>query len=214
MEKLEIPFSTVPGIPSPEDVISYLKELQPIAIDKNPWPQYSHSVKASYSIAHNGNAIFLKYHVVEDHMLAGSSTNGDIHKDSCVEFFIAFEDDNSYYNLEFNSLGWGKIGYGADRENRTLLSASLINRVATSCRINSSAKKNGDKLFTWEMVLVIPLAIFCHHNFSSFKVLRARGNFYKCGDNMPEPHFLTWSLIKSPTPDFHQKEYFAEIEFS
>ena len=213
MEKLEIPFIAIPGIPVPDDIISYFNELCPIAINNNPWPQNSHSVKANYSIAHNGNAIFLKYHIEEDHVLASSSTNGNIHKDSCVEFFIAFGEDENYYNLEFNSLGWGKIGYGPDRENRTLLSASVVDMVATSCKINSSVK-NGDKLFKWNIILVIPLAVFYHNNFSSFKALRARGNFYKCGDGMPEPHFLTWNLIKAPAPDFHQKEYFAELEFS
>lgn len=213
MEKLEIPYISLSGIPIPEDVNPYLEHFPKIPISNNPWPQFQNNVKAKYTIAHNGSAIFLKFQIVEQHVLASSSTNGDIHKDSCVEFFIAFEDDDNYYNLEFNSLGWGKIGYGSGRSNRTLLSESMIDLISSSCKINSRTI-DGNKLFTWTITLVIPATVFYHNSFFTFKGLKARGNFYKCGDEIPVPHFLTWKMINTSEPDFHTNEFFGDLEFS
>ncbi|WP_369804276.1 carbohydrate-binding family 9-like protein [Chitinophaga sp. MD30] len=43
----------------------------------------------------------------------------------------------------------------------------------------------------------------------------SQGNFHKCGDEMPTPHFLTWNHVSTHThtPDFHRKEDFEEILF-
>ncbi|HEX8038127.1 MAG TPA: carbohydrate-binding family 9-like protein [Chryseosolibacter sp.] len=38
-------------------------------------------------------------------------------------------------------------------------------------------------------------------------------DFYKCGDNLPEPHFITWNDVKAPKPDFHLPEFFGRINF-
>lgn len=213
MRKLEIPYIAVSGVPSPEDIIPYLDQLVAMPIANNPWPKYKNDVKAKYTIAHNGNAIFLKFNIIEQYVLASSATNGDIHKDSCVEFFIGFEEDENYYNLEFNSLGWGKIGYGTERLNRILLPESTIDLVSSSSKINSKSV-NGSKLFDWSIALVIPASVFYFNNFHTLKGLKARGNFYKCGDEIPSPHFLTWNMIETAEPDFHTNEFFGKIEFS
>ncbi|TKB99204.1 carbohydrate-binding family 9-like protein [Pedobacter cryophilus] len=213
MEKLQIPFIEIAGIPSSNDVALCLNQLHPIEIGHNPWPQFSNSVKANYTIAHNGNAIFLKYQIEEGYVLANATTNQNVHNDSCVEFFIAFGEDENYYNLEFNCLGWSKIGYGFNRKNRYLLPSCIVETISSFTRIEAAAV-NAVKLFDWEITVVIPLSVFSFHNFNSFKSLKARGNFYKCGTKMPEPHYLTWNLVKSLEPDFHRKEDFALMEFS
>ena len=38
-------------------------------------------------------------------------------------------------------------------------------------------------------------------------------NLYKCGDKTSHPHWLTWSIIDKPKPDFHVPEYFGILEF-
>lgn len=38
-------------------------------------------------------------------------------------------------------------------------------------------------------------------------------NFYKCGDDLPKPHYLCWNPIKSETPDFHLPEFFGNAIF-
>ncbi|WP_350005689.1 carbohydrate-binding family 9-like protein, partial [Phocaeicola dorei] len=40
-----------------------------------------------------------------------------------------------------------------------------------------------------------------------------RANFYKCGDELQKPHFLSWSPIKIEKPDFHRPDFFGLLEF-
>jgi hypothetical protein len=37
-------------------------------------------------------------------------------------------------------------------------------------------------------------------------------NFYKCGDETPEPHFLSWNPIDLPKPNFHVPQFFGQLE--
>ena len=39
-----------------------------------------------------------------------------------------------------------------------------------------------------------------------------KGNFYKCGDKTEIPHFGMWSPIDSEKPNFHQPQFFGEME--
>ena len=65
----------------------------------------------------------------------------------------------------------------------------------------------------WELALRIPVSTFFLHNLSGFDGLQAKGNVYKCGDNLPVPHFISWNPIKTENPDFHRSEFFGEITF-
>lgn len=33
-------------------------------------------------------------------------------------------------------------------------------------------------------------------------------NFYKCGDDLPAPYYLSWNKIIAPKPDFHYPDFF------
>ena len=185
--------------------------FKPILIQSNPWPNFKHFVKANYTIAHNGNAIFLKYEVQENYLQANATTNGEVHQDSCVEFFITLDGNDNYCNLEFNCLGNSKIGYGSSRSDRILVDSDLVESIASVSKIKTHII-NSKKAFAWEIILVIPLTVFCYSNLNSFKGVRAQGNFYKCGDDLPQPHYLAWNLIKADEPDFHRPDFFGELE--
>ena len=40
-----------------------------------------------------------------------------------------------------------------------------------------------------------------------------RANFYKCGDKLTTPHFLSWNKIDLPSPCFHCPPFFGQIHF-
>jgi len=42
---------------------------------------------------------------------------------------------------------------------------------------------------------------------------RVKANFYKCGDNMKTPHYLSWNPIGTERPNFHTPDYFGTIVF-
>ena len=213
VRRLEIPFIDTNGLKEIEQISQLMGGLKTTPIDCNPWPVYQANADAKFSMAHNGQSILLKYIIAEKYLLANEKTNGNIHNDSCVELFIAF-DNNGYYNLEFNCLGFTKIGYGTSRHGRRLLPVDVIKQLSFSSKINSNSTINTNTGFDWEIMLVIPKEIFTKHQIVSFHNLKAKGNFYKCGDGLPQPHFLTWNRIEAEKPDFHRKEFFGELEFS
>lgn len=38
-------------------------------------------------------------------------------------------------------------------------------------------------------------------------------NFYKCGDKLQTPHFLSWNPINLEKPNFHCPEFFGTLNF-
>lgn len=213
VRRLEIPFLETKDTQKVDELNQLMDRLQAVPIDCNPWPAYQANVQAKFMMAHNGQAILLKYIIAEKYLAANEVTNGNIHNDSCVELFIAF-DDLGYYNLEFNCLGFTKIGYGSDRNDRQLLPVDVIKQLSFSSKINANSTLNSNHGFDWEIMLVIPKEVFKEHQLKSFNHLKAKGNFYKCGDGLPQPHFLTWNMIEADQPNFHRKDFFGELAFS
>ena len=212
MNKLEIPYINISATKDTASLDALLDNVAHLPISCIPWPEYASETKADFSIAHDNDSILLRYKITEKYLTANAVDNGAIHKDSCVEFFISFDHDPAYYNLEFNCLGFTKIGYGLSRNNRELLPLEVIKKLSFSSKINSNLNKEMDG-FDWEILLIIPKEIFVHHQIQSFHNLTAKGNFYKCGDGLPEPHFLSWNMIEAKEPDFHKSEYFGMLEF-
>lgn len=213
VRRLEIPFLETDDVKEIDKLNQLMDGLSAVPIDCNPWPIYQANAEAKFLMAHNGEAILLKYVIAEKYLVANEVTNGNIHNDSCVELFIAF-DEHGYYNLEFNCLGFTKIGYGDGRNDRKLLPVDVIKQLSFSSKINANSTINSNDGFDWEIMLVIPKQIFIEHAIVSFNNLKAKGNFYKCGDGLPQPHFLTWNMIEAEAPDFHRKDFFGELEFS
>ncbi|WP_308990412.1 carbohydrate-binding family 9-like protein [Mariniflexile litorale] len=182
-------------------------------IDQYPWGKTDEFQKIRFKIAHNNKNIYLYYDVTEPEMMAKYSNHNDpVCKDSCVEFFIAFEKDANYYNFEFNSLGTCLLAWGPDRYNRQLLDTKKINLIKVKTKIKR-VNKNGLTLFNWKTFIKIPLKTFSFSSIKSLENIKARANFYKCGDDLSKPHYITWNTIKSEKPDFHLKSYFGDIEF-
>ncbi len=174
---------------------------------------YDYKPDAGFAIAHSLNFIFLKYYIIEQEVKAVfTRTNDPVYRDSCVEFFICFDNDKNYYNLEFNSNGTCLMGYGPIRENRSLLPIDLIEKIQ-----NLTIKIESDSIFhggCWQLTLAIPKEAFCFNLTGAICSKTARANFYKCGDDLAVPHFFAWNNICTEHPDFHQPDYFGELYFS
>ena len=68
---------------------------------------------------------------------------------------------------------------------------------------------------TWVVEYRIPFSILKeYHAFSNPGEASVwRANFYKCADESSHPHWITWSPIDNPTPDFHLPDYFGKLVF-
>jgi hypothetical protein len=214
MKKLKAPLLiTINKTTAMEQVSSSLDELDKELIDIAPWPEYNYKPGVSFSIAHGDDCIFLKFYVTEDVVKASYfKPNDPVYKDSCVEFFISFDEDEEYYNLEFNAIGTCKLNFGKNRNERLLISEELIKTIRFLATFQNNIA-NDSKGIKWELALMIPVDVFSKHNIKSLSGRKCAGNFYKCGDDLPVPHFLCWNNIQSVEPDFHLRKYFGEIMF-
>ena len=189
-------------------VTASLEKLTTHPIDAVPWPKFSYKPEVRFCIAHNGSSIFLHFHVQETAVCAAVwETNGPVSEDSCVEFFIAF-DEAGYYNLECNAIGTLHVAFGSNRSQRTFLDTSVITTIQRQSVINKTAAET-----EWKVAMVIPLSVFMYHNITTLSGKKATANFYKCGDDLPQPHYLAWKSIRAPEPDFHLPQYFGTLEF-
>ncbi|PTN06284.1 carbohydrate-binding family 9-like protein [Mangrovibacterium marinum] len=183
----------------------------PIAIFS--WDEQSPKPDVQFKIAHNNEAILLQYQVRESELIARYSHNNEpVYKDSCVEFFVSFTGGKDYYNLEFNSLGTCLGGYGPERQNRERLSADTLRQIKLQSTISRNSAEQPDCI-EWQLNILIPASVFQHTPIDTLAGLKADANFYKCGDELSQPHYLSWKKIDTPTPDFHQPPYFGKIEF-
>jgi hypothetical protein len=196
-----------------QEINDLMNNLPRHAIKIASWPQDNAQPEVYFSIAHSDADMYIKYFVREQSLRAfNRHANEPVYQDSCVECFIAW-DDKGYYNFEFNCLGTCLAAFGPSRENRTPLDASVIANIQRISAINTLFNGNPDELISWYLTIKIPLGVFIEHNLQSLSGKEARANFYKCGDGLPQPHYLSWQKINTPSPDFHRPEFFAEISF-
>ena len=181
-------------------------------IDTVNWKEYPYVPDVKFRIAHTGDAILLNYRVNEEAVRAvAEDDNGRVWEDSCVEFFVTF-DGKQYHNIECNCVGTILSAVGPERENRKLLAAEQLDKIKRKSTLDKdSIPVNGP--VEWEVSLIIPVEIFAASGGDSFDGIEARGNFYKCGDLLPTPHFLSWNPIEIPAPNFHRPDYFGKIIF-
>ena len=186
---------------------------------KNPvevlnWKGFGYKPDVKFSIAYTGHEILLKYYVTEQWFKAEKTeTNQAVYEDSCVEFFVSPSDDGIYYNLEFNGIGTCLMGSGTGRENRRRTDPEIISMIRrrTSAGEKSVSEKSGG--FSWTITIAIPFDVLFHHSITELKGKTFRANFYKCGDKLSVPHFVTWNPVGTEKPDFHRPEYFGFLKF-
>ena len=192
-------------------------------IDVAQWPERNNGYKPEvrFRIAYSQQMLFIEYYVKEANIKALYSEDKDSKpfKDSCCEFFFSPECNNNYYNMELNCIGKGtfafrrggrkgpKIAYGEEIMKRIFRYSTL-----GEAPIETSGKENGE-LFEWKLTVAIPLECFTETPMNELKGKTMRANFYKCGDDMPKPHFLTWNRIELDKPDFHTPDFFGALTF-
>lgn len=70
-------------------------------------------------------------------------------------------------------------------------------------------EKKGD--FNWHLIAGIPFKLLDLED-SYYPARAVWANFYKCGNKLTSPHYLSYRKIETSSPDFHRPEYFAEME--
>lgn len=201
--------------PDLDSVSEALDRLQKNRIDQVNWKSFDYKPEASFSIGYTQHEIMLKFYVAEDYFKAEKTeSNQNVFEDSCVEFFVSPADDAIYYNLEFNGIGTCLMGSGTSRENRKKADPDIIGLIRRKASFGKEPMVEIKGKSEWMLTIAVPLRAFFHHEIETLKGKTMRANFYKCGDKLTVPHYLTWSPSGTAKPDFHRPEFFGMIRFN
>lgn len=183
-------------------------------IDIVNWKEYPYHPEAAFRIAHTADSILIHYKVTEGSVRAKyGEDNGAVWTDSCMEFFSIPAGDGVYYNMECSCIGTFLVGTGAERNNRVHAPREVMEKVSRWSSLGRTPFEERIGECTWEVALVIPYTVFFKHRITSLDGQTIKANFYKCGDELQTPHFLSWNPINIEKPDFHRPDFFGSLEF-
>lgn len=202
---------------SPEgEVVPSLLDENEVAfqpLDVVNWKDYPYKPEVSFRIAHTGREILLHYKVKEASVRAvAAHDNGRVWEDACVEFFVSPDGDSCYYNFECNCIGKLLIQGGGGKD-RPMASPEVLGMVKRWSSLGNVPFDEKIGECSWELTMVIPVSAFFRHSPDSLDGKTMKGNFYKCGDKLQTPHFLSWNPILLKQPMFHCPACFGTLSF-
>ncbi len=189
--------------------------LETHSVDCLNWPeQFPERPEVGFKIAHSGDEIYLKFYVHESELRAAfTADNGQPWTDSCVEFFvIPGEEGSPYYNIEMSCIGYGLL-HTRDAQGQIVMLEKEVGQIRRLPSLPREAIENTEGDFRWTLTMAIPVSAFACTEVAPLSGRTLRGNFYKCGDGLPRPQYLSWSPIDTPRPSFHQPKFFGELRF-
>ncbi len=174
------------------------------------WQEYPYRPDVAFSVARSRTHLAVLYHVRGlDLRAMAMEDNGNVWEDSCCEFFAADPSDGTYYNFEMNCIGTLLASKRTSRENAEMFSAEALSRVVRHSTLQRKQRELDGKIFGWSIGMCVPFDLIGADPDNLPSSIRA--NFYKCADKSAHPHFLSWSPIDVPSPDFHRPEFFGEL---
>jgi len=200
--------------------------------DKSPWKAIpselirnymgkkpNHFPRAEVKIAYDDMAIYVMFRVEDRYVRSVAAEDQDnVWEDSCVEFFFTPDCDVSkgYFNLEMNCGGTilFHFQHGAGKD-RIVIPKRECDKMRRAHSLPRIIDPEIDKPITWTVEYWLPIALlekYCKVT-SPAPNVEWRANFYKCADNTSHPHWLTWSPVDYPKPNFHLPQFFGILEF-
>lgn len=170
------------------------------------WSEYPYAPEVSVRVAFTDKALVVMFEVEEENVRAvATENNGPVWEDSCVEVFLANPVGEGYFNFEINCIGTKLAARRTSRHDAEHFGPEKMEKIIchTSLPHEPIDAENG----RWSLVEVIPFELIGLDSAPS----SLRANFYKCGDKCRTPHFLSWSPIGLPSPDFHCPQFFGEL---
>ena len=191
-----------------EDALAAVSGGQAYPLECVNWAEYPYAPEVSFHVAHSDKAFAVFFKVKESHVRAVSlEANGPVWEDSCVEIFLANPAGEGYFNFETNCIGTSLAAKRRSKTDADMFGEELMSQIRTIGSHPHEAIDSKGEGQEWTMLKIIPFSVLG----LSEKPAMLKGNFYKCGDCCEQMHFLSWSPIDLPTPNFHCPEFFGEI---
>jgi len=191
------------------DFEARLSDLPRAEIDVFPWG--SSGAPESYAVlAYDAEGIHVFMRSDETTIRAEQTEqNGPIYTDSCLEFYLMPDSrDGLYFNFECNPRGVIFLSVGKERAGRTL----IVDEGPAYFKMKAPQSPPGYEGKFWSVSYCLPFE-FIGKYIPEFRPgsKAMRGNFYKCGNLLPEPHWGCWNRVEWIKPDFHRPEYFGSL---
>ncbi|MBI9070371.1 MAG: carbohydrate-binding family 9-like protein [Melioribacteraceae bacterium] len=194
------------------------KNTEHLEIDNYRPEGSDHHPKTSVKLCYNYNGIFSIYKVEDKYIRAvHNDFQGDVYKDSCVEFFVKPKDDKGYFNFEFNCIGniiaGHKKGIVDGKKETCRFTKNEIDLIKVKTSLSGIIENEIKEPLTWYLSFFIPFSLFEKHigNLKKISESSWKANFYKCGDKTSHPHWVSWSPVSEL--NFHLPECFGKIIF-
>lgn len=201
----------ISGMESMSDA-DLLKTLE-AATEYNPvacvnWKEYPYAPQVGFHIAWSDEGLAVLFKVREDHVLGTAmEINGPVWEDSCVEVFIDDPQSSEYFNFETSCIGTKLASKRRSRSDADHFNKETMDKIRCFGSLPHEPVDIEGKEQEWWLAEFIP--------FSVIGLVKApeslRMNFYKCGDRCSRMHFLSWSEINLPAPDFHCPDFFGKV---
>lgn len=186
-----------------------------LSVETLNWPHlFNYRPITSVFAGRTKTHLILLYRVHGNCLRAATThDNGNVHEDSCVEFFVNPAGDDIYYNFEFNCAGVCKAArHLATRDNFEYLTPDEMQSIERWSSLGNRAFNELNGLFSWDLAVKIPFSVMGLNPENLPE--KITGNFYKCADATCQPHYVTWNPVKTERPDFHRPEFFGEIRLA
>ncbi len=170
-------------------------------------------------VAYDDEAVYVIFHVDDQYVrCVVDEYQGPVYTDSCVEFFFVPGDDISkgYFNLEVNCGGTALFAFQKARGvERVSIPKSTFEEIDLAHSMPRIVEPEITDPVTWTIEFRIPINILTEFTDVTPPApgVEWRANFYKIGDRTSHPHWLTWSHVDLPDPDFHRPEFFGILKF-
>lgn len=130
----------------------------------------------------------------------------DVYKDSCLEFFAAFNLDTPdiYVNCEMNSAGAALMSIGTNDGDTRVSVPEILGHIP------EFHGEVFDDHWCAEVRLTVE-DIKKMFNVEIKKGFKFKGNFFKCGDETKYEHYGMWCRSVAVIPQFHRPQYFGDL---
>lgn len=178
-----------------------------------------HSPDTQFKVAYDDKYVYVIFKVEDQYIRAvGKGYQSSVCWDSCVEFFFTPSEDISkgYFNLETNCGGtmlmYHQIVGGQDIRP---LANEELDQIQIAHSLPEIIQEEITEPTTWTLEYKLPISILQKYSdlIKPELGVKWKANFYKCGDKTSHPHWLTWSFVDKPKPDFHRPDFFGTLEF-
>lgn len=179
----------------------------------------AHFPRAEVKIIYDNMAVCVMFRIEDRYVRATATAHQDnVFKDSCVEFFFTPGPDLSkgYFNLEMNCGGTMLFHFQMQpREDRIVIPVSECQKIKRMHSLPRLVDPEIEVPVVWSVAYRIPIALlrrYCRVITPAPQALW-RVNFYKCADDTSHPHWLTWTPVALPGPNFHHPQSFGFLNF-